>query len=525
MILKKPYAFLIKHFRLIHLLLLPPIIYLIYQSSKIVTFFNNYAKTGTYTYVNDLAGSYINPLMYLAIVFILLIVLIVTYLLVVKKKPIKLYIGFIAYYTILLIIFTVVHNILGGIEDELLEMTTIRVYRDFSLIFYVPQYFFLVYDFIRGFGFDIKSFNFSHDLKELEIEASDSEEVEIKLDINNYQTKRKINRYLREMKYYAIENRFILTCIGVITLIIVGIIGYYNYSMYHKTYKEMQIVNNNGFQYTINKSLITNLNYNGNKLNDKKYYLVISIDINNMQYQSNKLDKKDFTLEINDKYYYPIYDRGDYFLDYGIPYKGEKIKGNTKKTYVLVYELEKKLLYQKYNMVIMNEFLVKKNDLVATKKYIKINPLYAITNNKVTEVGLGKEVIFNNTNLDGSSLRIDKYEVLNYYSYQSNGVSHLVTPDIQNYGSGILLVLNDKFKINKKFNYYSNTIDKKMFYNNHAIIACENKDVVKYYNVVDVTPNDLDNVTILQVNRMVSDSEHVKLIINIRGVMYFIDLL
>lgn len=524
MILKKPYAFLIKHFRLIHLLLLPPIIYLIYQSSKIVTFFNNYAKTGTYTYVNDLAGSYINPLMYLAIIFILLIVLVVTYLLFIKKKPIKLYIGFIAYYTILLIIFTVVHNILGGIEDELLEMTTIRAYRDFSLIFYVPQYFFLVYDFIRAFGFDIKSFNFSHDLKELEIEASDSEEVEIKLDINNYQTKRKLNRYIREMKYYAIENRFIITCIGVIALIIVGIIGYYNYSMYHKTYKEMQIVNNNGFQYAINKSLITNLDYKGEKLSDNKYYLVISIDINNMLYSSNKLDKKDFTLEINEEYYYPVYDRGDYFLDYGIPYKGEKIKGSTKKTYVLVYELDKKLLYQEYNMVIMNEFLVKKNDLIATKKYIRIKPDYAINNNKVTEVGLGKEVKFNDTNLDGSSLKINKYEILSYYTYKSDDASHIVVPDTQKYGNGVLLVLSDELKINTKSNYYSSMIDKKTFYNNHAIIACENNGIVKYFNAVNITPNDVKDVSILQVNRLVNDSEHVKLIISIRGVMYYIDL-
>ena len=43
--------------------------------------------------------------------------------------------------------------------------------------------------------------------------------------------------------------------------------------------------------------------------------------------------------------------------------------------------LDKKMLYQEYNMVIMNEFLVKKNDLIATKKYIRIKPDYAINNN------------------------------------------------------------------------------------------------------------------------------------------------
>ena len=42
MIIKKPYAFIIKHFRLIHLLLLIPMFYLVTQTKEIITFFSEY---------------------------------------------------------------------------------------------------------------------------------------------------------------------------------------------------------------------------------------------------------------------------------------------------------------------------------------------------------------------------------------------------------------------------------------------------------------------------------------------------
>ena len=50
MILKKPYAFLIKNFRLIHLILTIPLIYITYKTTAVSNFFreyvsNNYSST------------------------------------------------------------------------------------------------------------------------------------------------------------------------------------------------------------------------------------------------------------------------------------------------------------------------------------------------------------------------------------------------------------------------------------------------------------------------------------------------
>ena len=67
MILKKPYAFLIKHFKLIHLLLCIPLVYLLIRTGAIATFLNSYVSANYYTSQTNLAGTYINYFMYLAI--------------------------------------------------------------------------------------------------------------------------------------------------------------------------------------------------------------------------------------------------------------------------------------------------------------------------------------------------------------------------------------------------------------------------------------------------------------------------
>ena len=77
MVLKKPYAFIIKHFRAIHLLLLIPIFYLIIKTRAIVYFFNSYV---TYGYnlnfsevLTNISSHYINILMYISVILILLV--------------------------------------------------------------------------------------------------------------------------------------------------------------------------------------------------------------------------------------------------------------------------------------------------------------------------------------------------------------------------------------------------------------------------------------------------------------------
>ena len=48
MILRKPYAFLIRHFKLIHLILTVLLAYILYKTNKLLSFFNQYLSSGKY---------------------------------------------------------------------------------------------------------------------------------------------------------------------------------------------------------------------------------------------------------------------------------------------------------------------------------------------------------------------------------------------------------------------------------------------------------------------------------------------
>ena len=66
-VLKKPYAFLIKHFKLIHLLLCIPLVYLIIRTGAIATFLNSYVSANYFTTETNLAGTYINQATFLGV--------------------------------------------------------------------------------------------------------------------------------------------------------------------------------------------------------------------------------------------------------------------------------------------------------------------------------------------------------------------------------------------------------------------------------------------------------------------------
>ena len=118
MILRKPYAFLIKHFKMIHLLLCVPIIYLIIRTGRIASFFSSYVRANYYTNLTNIAGTYINYFMYIAIIVIILLVLTVFFLMRQKKKDTRFYLFLLIYYIILLVLLSVSQSVLNLIGQS-----------------------------------------------------------------------------------------------------------------------------------------------------------------------------------------------------------------------------------------------------------------------------------------------------------------------------------------------------------------------------------------------------------------------
>ena len=76
MILKKPYAFLIKFFKAIHIVMFLSFSYLAFVLRNIYLFFSRYVKNGTFTYFNNMKGMYTSIFIIILIIILLIINLI-----------------------------------------------------------------------------------------------------------------------------------------------------------------------------------------------------------------------------------------------------------------------------------------------------------------------------------------------------------------------------------------------------------------------------------------------------------------
>ena len=161
LVFRKPYAFLIKHFKIVHLILTLIYIYLALKVNGILKYYNNFIS-GTESKLN--AINYVNNFYILAIVASIIICLIIYALMRYKKKPKLLYVILIVLYLTTAIIINISLNGLNTIYIDVLDVKTQRVYRDLLQIIIIFQYISICFTTVRALGFDIKKFNFQEDI-------------------------------------------------------------------------------------------------------------------------------------------------------------------------------------------------------------------------------------------------------------------------------------------------------------------------------------------------------------------------
>ena len=155
MVLRRPYAFLIKHFKLIHLIITALLALVAVVSRRVYQYLNVVIGETVNRYD---AANYINYRIYIYLLLALTLCFAVYWLLKYKNKPRKMYIAVIAGYLVIGIfmgiLFIYMQNFLNAVPDT----KTIRLYRDILSIILVFQYFFILVTLIRGLGFDIKRY-------------------------------------------------------------------------------------------------------------------------------------------------------------------------------------------------------------------------------------------------------------------------------------------------------------------------------------------------------------------------------
>ena len=328
MIIRKPYAFLIRHFRLLHLILFGCLAYAFASLNVQRQFFTSLYNQSVLTYGDAMSGfdnnMYYVPLICIAISAIVFI------LLKKKKKPYTLYLGIAIYAVILFFGNSYVGMALNNVSKTTQTMDTIGLYRDIIILMMAPDLVLLAFCFVRGIGFDVKRFNFSKDIKELEIVDQDSAEYEVMIGQDTYIYKRKIRRLFREMKYYVLENKIpiLVVTVGIIVFGFVFGFDYYNknFKKVEKTFAE-QI---NGIYYQVNDAFVTKFDFRGRVVSEKKKYVVVNMLVKNNNDKPQSLDLNGIILGFGPFSYNPVTSKNTQFIDLGVPYgSGETIAGHT----------------------------------------------------------------------------------------------------------------------------------------------------------------------------------------------------
>ncbi len=532
MILKKPYAFLIKHFRLIHLIIALATIFLTYKTSKIVLFFNAYIKNGYRLTESNLASNYVTILMYLAVLLILLVAIVIYLLFKEKDKPRKYYVYLIVYYILLFSLLAFAHNALNSLEITTVSAKTVRMYRDLSLIFSLPQYFFLVFTLIRGIGFDIKKFNFSKDISELQIEAKDNEEFEFVVDLPTYKIKRTIRRSLRELKYFALENTFVLICVLIIIALVIGTTIYTNRNTYSQTYEENQTFTLNNYKVRVLDTIISPLDYNGHVLTKGKSYLIVLLSMENKTNTSKVLNKDDYRLLIDDKIVYPTTNKNEYFIDLGNPYANQKIAKKSTSNYAFIYEITNEEIRSEYTLRIQEYLDYRNNEIIANYKEIKIKPAVIKTLETVKSVNLNEKLDLSASTLSKSDLLVSNYEITKSYKYNytfcidSDCQTSIDTVDAtyQTEKAKTLLVLSYTLNLDATTPYKNNIKSNLAFFNDFLKVkyTYDNKEYTSA--VVNKTPNNITDKVVLELPAEIKNAANISLIFTIRDKVYSIVL-
>ena len=152
MIIRKPYAFLIKHFRKIHIVLLVLGIYVFYKTIDVARFVNGFMSYGVYDLYRDPITKHITALMTLSVILMIIGSIALGLLLRHKKKPWQAYIMPAAVYLILFLTLAMIKSFFRS-YTEIIDTANLRLSRDLLLIFmFSICVFFKIFPFLLNFS-------------------------------------------------------------------------------------------------------------------------------------------------------------------------------------------------------------------------------------------------------------------------------------------------------------------------------------------------------------------------------------
>lgn len=515
MILKKPYAFFIKLFKPLHLLMSLGLIYLVYLSNNIIKFLNDYIYSSSSTVDKTVIEKLISNVLYILPIVLIILFLLILSIMFKKNKPITFYFVGIFCLIFVLVINIYTANFFNVLSENIVSIKSVKLIHDLELINMIVLSVFFVFLFARGIGIDFKKFDFNSDILKLDINETDNEEVEFNVDIDFNEKKRKRKEKLRNLKYFYVENKFILNIVIVsILLVSLGATIYFVIKNNQKN-EEGIYYNYNTFSFKVNNTIILNKDYMGNTITDD-YLIVVNTNIRSI-YASNSLHLNDFSLKINDIKFKPVRKYFNSLMDLGNFYD-EQILSTEYTDYLFVFEIPKKYIkdemYFSYNSegnvidVYLNPKELLNNEVTENKK---------ITENLKFEGALNNvEFKINEFTLSDKFLIEYDYCINEDNCYKSK---EYLRPSLDENYDKVVLKLNVDYKSNSdldvktfykllsKFGTLEYKINDK-WYTNYKFEEIKSKKVNSKTDVY------------VGVNSNVLNAESIKLVFNVRGLKY-----
>ncbi len=522
MLIKKPYAFLIKNFRLIHGVLLFFALFLGKKCLDIYDFFSSYVDLHSYVRTSTLSSEYVTVLMYIICVLGFLVCLLIYYILSLKNKNRSFYMYSCIFYIALFVYFIFMAIAFNKLEVAPFNVETSRVYRDVSLIFLLPQLIIIFVLFGRTIGFNIKQFDFKRDLEEMNIEVTDSEEVELTLGSESYKYMRSLRKFIRLTKYFILENKLFVIILCSVLIFSLSLYGLSKINIYAGTNFESDEFIANGLTYNITDSYITELDKNNAVIKKDKYYLLVKTEIINKTFNDVKVNRETFRLTTKDNLLYPDMTLSEKFLDIGSVYKSKQIDSGLSYNCYVVFEIDKSELEKEYII----------NVLTNTKEGYKekiIKPINLDEQNDNGSKAIPNMIDFSNSFLGKSSVTLTSYSVqdkfMEKYDYEFEGESktgiYTIIPDKISSGNNVIMKLESSIEVDKDSNsskFISIPSDLYKYYGFIYYRALGESEEIK------IVPKDVifekNKYTYFEVPDKIKNADKIELILLVRGQKY-----
>ncbi len=531
MILRKPYAFFIRYFKLINLIMAILMCFLIYRTGIIVKFFNEYINDYVTASNGFVLGNYITLYSFILALLIVIFTVIVLSVLIVKGKPKKLYIFNLILYIAVIILYGVDSGVLRGVNEAILDIRVSKAFRDITMLALALQSVSLILTLIRATGFDIKGFNFGADLQELDIDTKDNEEFEVAVEFDKNKMKRNFRRSARNILHTYTEHKFLVNLILIIIVIVITFLFFLNRSVYRADYKEGKNFQASGVVMNVKNSYITKTDQNGKQLTNDTSLLVIKFDVKSVYQDDEKtLNTGLMTIRVGNNSYGQTSKYNSGLTDIGTPYTGQTLDTEFD-SYILTFEIPTSIIDKNLTLKVNDNVSYVKGEMGAKSSYVKLNPK-DLTNIKEVETENIKETLsFSGSILGNSELLIEDIAIDNKFKINYNFCINknkcypsyeYVTPTATGNYFKTLMRINGEFEVDETSNI-DDVTDLYYFLNAFGTINYKINDSW-YSHKIDsknIKPETgTDNYYYIEVNQDVKNASEIYFTFNVRDYNY-----